>query len=208
MTAVLLALVGVVAVASFFAARQRAMSVVNGDTRVLHSRPSFHGLLSMIWVIMAGFGLVIVLTIVPNAMIDSTLLTKIAADLPNEPNIVHQLVLSDAKALATGEIASKTDDLRQEIAAQFSRKAGFWGWVRVVAVIGGAMAAAFMTLRVVSADRRARNRSETIIQFLLACMATIAVLTTVGIVLSLIFNVSNSSAIWPTMLSTSSSMAA
>jgi len=57
--------------------------------------------------------------------------------------------------------------------------------------MGGALVAALMTGRAVSAERRARNRTERIVQLLLAAMATIAILTTVGIVLSLIFETLN-----------------
>ncbi|KMW57256.1 Phosphate transport system permease protein PstC [Candidatus Rhodobacter oscarellae] len=191
MTTVLFAFVLLAAVASFVLARQRAVSVVGGEVSALHSRPSFHGLYSGLWVLMAGIGAVILLTIVPNFFIDRALMGQIAAALPDDPRIAHQLVLSDAKALASGEIASKTDDLRLEIAAKYSSSAGLWNWVRVIMVVGGAVLAAFMTLGAISPDRRARNRSETIIRFILAGMATIAILTTVGIVMSLIFETLN-----------------
>ena len=64
MTAVLLAFVLLAAIAAFFLARQRAFSVVGGELRELHSRPAFHGLYSSLWVLMAGTGAVILLTIV------------------------------------------------------------------------------------------------------------------------------------------------
>ena len=191
MTSVLFAFVSVMAIAAFFVARQRAIAVVGGETRALHSRPSFHGLFSLLWVAMVGTGLVIILTVVPGIVIDNSLMSKIAEMLPDEPRIAHELVLNDAKALAVGEVASRSDDLRQEIAAEFSNKASFWGWVRIIEVIGGAVLAAFYTLSLISPERRARNRAEKFIRLLLAAMAAIAILTTIGIVLSLVFETLN-----------------
>lgn len=187
MTSVLLAFVAVAALAAFVISRQRALVLVDGNGALLHSRPAYHGLHSLIWVLIIGMALVIVLTVVPGVIIDSTLMARIAVSLPDEPTIAHELVLSDAKAIAASRLASKTDELRYAISADYSRMASFWGWVRAALVIGGTAAAALLTLRVVRASARARNRFETIVRVLLACMATIAILTTVGIVLSLIF---------------------
>ncbi len=191
MTAVLFAFICIAALAAFFISQARARRVVAGDVAMLHSRPSYHGAYSLLWVLMAGFGLLIVMTAAPGAIVDSTLMGRIAAALPGEPGIAHELVLSDARAIAAGGVASKIDDLRMAIATDYSRLAGIWGWARIVLVMGGVMVAALCTGRMVSAERRARNRTEKIVQLLLAAMATIAILTPVGIVLSLFFEALN-----------------
>jgi len=187
MTAILLAFIAVAAGAAFLISRQRANGLVSGNGTLLHSRPVYHGLYSLLWVLMVGLGSVVVLTVVPTAIIDATLMARIADALPDQPIIAHELVLSDAKAIAVSGVASKTDDLRYAISADYGSMTSFWGWIRVALVIGGATATALLTLRSVGVGVRARNRFESMIRLLLACMATIAVLTTVGIVVSLIF---------------------
>ena len=187
MTTVLLAFVAIAALAAFLISHQRARILIDGQGALLHSRPAYHGLHSLLWVLITGIASVVVLTVVPNMVIDTTLMGRIADALPNEPGIAHELVLSDAKAIAASRLASTTDELRFAVAADYSRMAAFWSWIRVVIVIGGIVAAALLTLRGVRVEARARNRSENMIRILLACMATIAVLTTIGIVLSLIF---------------------
>ncbi|MCG6903047.1 MAG: phosphate ABC transporter permease subunit PstC [Rhodobacter sp.] len=191
MTAVLFAFTFVAAIAAYIISQGRARQVVGGEISQLHSRPSYHGFYSFLWVLMIGWGLLIGLTLVSNWVIESTLMSRIATALPDEPSIAHELVLSDARAIAAGEVASKTDDIRMAIAADYSKVAGRWGWARVFLVIGGVLGAALLTGRVISAQRRARNRTEAIVRVLLAAMATIAILTTVGIVLSLIFETLN-----------------
>ncbi len=187
MTAILLAFVAISALAAFLISRHRAYALVNGQGVLLHSRPVYHGLYSLLWVSITGVALVVLLTIVPGMIVDATLTGRIKEALPDEPNISHQLVLSDAKAIATSRLASTTDELRFAISADYARMAAISGWIRALLVIGGTVAVALLTMFGLKVGTRARNRSETMIRILLACMATIAVLTTIGIVLSLIF---------------------
>lgn len=191
MTAVLAAFVLVAALAAFFIARFRAVAMVAGDTNALHSRPGYHGMYSFLWVALAGLGFLVVMTVGSNFIMTSSLLSTIAGQAPDAPYIEHQLILSDAKALATGRVASASDELRQEIARAYSAKANFWGWAKIISVIGGVFLALGYTQKSISVDLRARNRSENIIRLLLALMAMVAILTTIGIVLSLIFETLN-----------------
>ena len=61
-------------------------------------------------------------------------------------------------------------------------------WLMTAAVIGAALAGLILSLKVTARDQRARNSVERVLMALLLGAASIAVLTTVGIVLSLIFN--------------------
>ncbi len=187
MTTLLFGFVLVLALASFLVARSRAGQLAGDTPASLHSRPAYHGFYSLLWVLMAGIGFLIVLTLVPNYLMTNSLLSQIGQALPDSAFIERQLILSDAKALATGRIASQTDPLRQEIAAAYAAKAAFWGWIRIALVVGAALIAAIATQATVSLDWRARNRAENIVRLILAAMATIAILTTIGIVVSLIF---------------------
>ena len=191
MTGILTAFVLVLAIASYFIARWRAFGMAGDSPASLHSRPSYHGFYSFLWIVLAGIGFLIVLTIIPNYIITTTLLNTIGQALPDSPYIERQLILSDAKALATGAVASKNDMLRQDVSAQYTSLAATWGWVRIALVVGVALMAAVATQRTVSLEWRARNRTEHMVRWVLAAMATIAILTTVGIVVSLIFETLN-----------------
>lgn len=187
MTSALFAFVLVLALASFALARTRASQLAGKNPSQLHSRPGYHGFYSLLWVMIAGTGFLITLTLIPNYLMTSSLLSQIGTALPDSPYIERQLILSDARALATGRVASQTDELRQQIAAAFAAKSTFWGWVRIAFVVGAALVAAVATQATVSLDWRARNRAENIVRLILAAMATIAILTTIGIVVSLVF---------------------
>ncbi len=171
----------------FIAGRSRAMQVVGGDFASLHSRPYYHGIHSALWAALAGLVLLIAVSILWGRYNDAALLREILAAEPGMSNIEAELVRQDAMSIAEGNIASRTDALRTRLAemAGSMETARLWGSVLIG--VGGALLAGFINLRRIEVEFRARNRSETIIRAVLASCAVIAVLTTIGIVLSLIF---------------------
>lgn len=179
------------ALAFFLAGRNRAVSVVNGETRELHSRPNFHGTLALLLSAISGITVLLFVGTLWGAWIESNLLSQILAAQPDLSPIQTELVLSDAHALASGGIASKTDALRVEIAEQVTSKGALHQWGTIAAALLATVVAGLWALSKVAPDWRARNRSETIIRRILMLTAIIAVLTTVGIVMSLIFETIN-----------------
>ncbi len=171
--------------------RARARTVAGVSLATLHSRPNYHGLYSFLWVLLAGWGVLAVLAALGGSYVNATLMTQIGSALPDSLRIERQLILSDAIAIAEGGVTSKTGELRTAIAAEYAGLEGFRVWATVVLTLGIALLAGAMTWRQISRDWRARNRSERIIRWTLLACAVIAVLTTIGIVLSLIFETLN-----------------
>ncbi len=180
-------LVFVVAAIAYAMAHQRATALSSAAGQRLHSRPQYHGLRSALWVLIAGWGALIVLTVAGEALITRVLMARISDALPDEGPLQWNLVLSDARSLADGAVSSGTDALRERIASALSWMNATRLWVTTLATAGGAAAAAWWTYKAVTIDARARVQAETLIRRGLAVMATVAVLTTIGIVFSLIF---------------------
>ncbi len=179
----------IIGIAIFFSilARGRAVQVSNGDPSVLHSRPSYHALYTFLWAMMAGFAVLIIISTGWKYVIDAGLVSDIRKAIPDAAAIELELTLRDAKAIALGELASQTDALRTSVAETFAAQDSVRQWVTAALALSATLAAGFVTWLGISIDRRARNRSERIIQSFLWVSAVIAILTTVGIVLSLIF---------------------
>jgi len=177
----------VLAAAAYFASRGRAARIVDGGSAVLHSRPQYHGLHSTLWVLISGWGVLIVLVLAGNWWITTSLMDQIAEAKPETAFIERQLILSDARAIAEGRISSGTDALREEIAGRFAYLDGIHRWAMALLSLGAALLAGYLSFSSIGPDWRARNRSETVIRAVLLLMAVIAILTTIGIVLSLIF---------------------
>ncbi len=168
-------------------ARNRSIALADGRLASLHSRPSYHGLHAFLWVTMVGVAVILILAIGGNLYIDNVLMAAIGDALPESLVIEQQLILSDAKALASDGIPSKVDALREEISGRFASMEATRVWLTVIGGLGLAAAAGYYAYGTVGLEFRARNRSEGIIRTLLLACAVIAVLTTIGIVLSLIF---------------------
>ena len=181
-----LAVLGIAA-AAFLLSRAKAFDLAGDSLAQLHSRPFYHGLYSLIWVLMSGFAAIILASAVAGTVIDSGMATRAAALTGAVLSQIElDLMLSDARAIASGGIPSRTDPAREALAAYYT-DADFWRGVAVAIFgAGAAIAAALRTRAQVSFDWRARNRAERLIRGVLAVSATIAILTTVGIVLSLI----------------------
>ncbi len=175
------------AVLFYILARARALRVCNGNVSLLHSRPTYHGLYSLLWVLIVGLVLLLMLSLGWGAYLDQYFLAKIRAALPDAGALQHNLVYADAKAIAAGKISSSSDALREDIAHRYATAEWFRVAITVVVTLLGAIVAGGVTLRKVTPEWRARNRSETIIRLLLWASASVAVLTTIGIVLSLVF---------------------
>lgn len=179
------------AVGFFILARTKAVSVSQGLLANLHSRPGYHGTYVLLWVLIIGLAVLLVLTLGWSAYLNSKFLADIHAALPDARNIEVNLILSDAKAIAAGQVSSKIDPLREATARDYAVADNLRTWAIVLVSLGAAFVTGIVGLRQVAVDWRARNRSERIIRGILWASAAVAVLTTVGIVLSLIFETLN-----------------
>ena len=183
---VLLILVGV----AYQAGRRRSISVVGGprDVPKLHSLPTYYGVYTALW---AGLPALVVLGIWLT-MQSTVIVDLVVADLPREmqelPAAELNLVINDIKNLASGNIVSREVGAEMQAAADHYRNLQSTGYAAMVvavlslAVLGGAYA-----WRAVAPKMRARNRVEWIVMGLLILSSSIAIFTTIGIVLSVLF---------------------
>jgi phosphate transport system permease protein len=174
------------AATSFVLGRGKARSLAGENQASLHSRPIYHGAYGAIWVAMAGIAAISLAAGLGASLIESQLMATIAEATPTASNIQRELVLSDAIALASGDIASQEDVLRLQIADSYASFEATRTWVAAFIGVAAAVATFMLTLRQISLSRRARNRTERIAAYFLWGAAVIAILTTVGIILSLV----------------------
>ncbi|QHQ35647.1 phosphate ABC transporter permease subunit PstC [Algicella marina] len=184
-------LVFAIAAGFLFMGRNRARAVSGGQLSNLHSRPNYHGLYTFLWVLLAGFATLLLVTIGFGQYIQATLMGQIADALPDSLRIERQLVLRDAISQAGGGISSREGELRTAIAERYAGIDALRFWATILLTLGVAVATGFYTMNQISVEWRSRNRVERIIRWSLLTCAVLAVLTTVGIVLSLIFETLN-----------------
>ena len=186
MLALSLLAITLLALASFVAARARAVGAAGGSLHGLHSRPGYHGLYSLLWVAIAGYGAYMVANIAASAYLSSQLTAELAELAPGLSELETASVLADARAIATDRITSTTDEIRETLAASFTALNALRTWFITIAALAAALGAAFWTVGQVRREFRARNHAERVLRTLLWIAATVAIITTVGIFLSLI----------------------
>ncbi|MGF1551386.1 MAG: phosphate ABC transporter permease subunit PstC [Paracoccaceae bacterium] len=174
------------ALVAFALGRSRAQAIAGGRAALLHSRPSYHGLYLLLWVLIAGLGVFVVANIALSSLFDGLIAGEIADRAPDLSEIQRSLVFADAIKIAEGGLPSTDGELRRAIAADYE---SYEFWRVTLVCLGGLGAAGFAlwhTYGQLSRGFRARNRTERVLRTILWIAATIAILTTVGIVLSLI----------------------
>ncbi len=206
--------------------RRRAMATVGGDLRKLHSLPTFYGWITALWVLVPVFFVAILWLFGEGFVIHNSALTHIdPADVPADSSV--NLMMADVTRLAEGlsVLAAKGSDvaaLEQDIdglkialgeagvamgndptpsmiaAAEAVRGTAAWSRIGLTVVsLALALAGFVWGYRRISPEFRARNATERVSLGLLIVASLIAVLTTVGIVFSLLANTVHFFRIYP-----------
>jgi phosphate transport system permease protein len=175
---------------AYFLGRRRALAVAGtpGKLKTLHSRPTYYGALTAIWcgipaLILFGFWLAF----------ESNIITSlVVADLPENlrslPPDRLNLILNDIKNLVSGNIVSGSIDSTMQAAADHYRQLLVISHAALAVVaITLAIAAALIVRFKITPKLRARNHVEKITTFILIFCSTIAIFTTIGIVLSVLY---------------------
>ncbi len=182
-------IIGVLLFASygFYSGRLKSLRTVNGDIRTLHSLPNYYGGYVALWCGLPALLLICVWVSVENSVILSLVLSGLGPIAENLTTSERSLLIVDIQNLASGNIASRND---AEIVAAANRYSSFQSismMAMVVTALCVGIVALIITKQRIAPQFRARNRVEQIISFLLVICSLIAILTTIGIVLSLLF---------------------
>ncbi|WP_462321106.1 phosphate ABC transporter permease subunit PstC [Halochromatium sp.] len=171
--------------------RKRAIGVVGGAAQInrLHSLPVYYGYYAALWV-----GLPALLLLLFWVGLQEHILTALTiAELPQAMTAELSegqlsLLTSDIRNLATGNISSREISPEvQAAAAHYQRLSGLAAlalWSLTGALVLAGMAWAWQHT---TPSFRARNRVESIVMVVLVLFSSIAILTTLGIVLSVLF---------------------
>ena len=173
---------------AYYLGRKRALTVAGGQIRNLHSLPSFYGSYTALW---CGLPALAVLALW--AALQPDILTNlVVADLPTElrdlPPDQLNLVVNNLKNLVSGHFVSSTTDPAMQAAAERYQNLRLIGnaalWVVALSIAMGGIAYAW---RRIAPTLRARNSVESVVTIFLIASSTVAIFTTIGIILSVVF---------------------
>jgi phosphate transport system permease protein len=174
--------------AGFAAGRQRALASSGGHARSLHSRPAYYGSYVALWAAVPAFLLLALWVVAQPLVIDMVIRNHLPEEIRGLTADKLSLVLTTIDNIASGRaVAGEVPAYAREAAARKLELRASANWAMAVVAIGLAVAGFLLAWRRVNPSLRARNRVErATIMALIACSA-IAILTTVGIVCSMLF---------------------
>jgi phosphate transport system permease protein len=187
LTATLLALT----VIGFYLGRTRARAAASGNARVLHSLPSYYGYYVAVWCAIPALLILIAWLIGEQQIVHSLLVSSLPESARSLPPERMSLLLNDVKNLASGNVLTRAVDPELQQAADYYRQVvQISRMAMTVVVLAAAIAGLVYARQKVAPKLRARNAVEAVIRVLLIACSIVAILTTIGIILSLIFEAS------------------
>ena len=183
---ILLAIV-VLSALSYLLGRRRAVASVGGRLHELHSRPTYHGAFVAAWVGIPSILLVLLWLLFQGPVINTLLLWSLP---PGTTDGLAQgqidLMLSEIRSVAAGNIFSEPSLVVQEAAERYQRWQAIARYAMVAAALSVALLGLWFANRRISPKFRARHGAERILSGLMIACSLIAILTTLGILLSLL----------------------
>jgi len=188
-TTLLLLLVGL-AVIAYHLGRNRSVQVgvAAGGVRRLHSLPSYYGYYLALWCILPALVVFGLWTAFESSLLTHLVVASLPPDLRNLSPAEHSLLINDIRNLASGNIASQqASPAIQAAADHYLSLRRTSGAALAVLVLGLALAGIGWAWRYISPLLRARNKVERVVEVLFVLSSTIAIFTTIGIILSVLF---------------------
>lgn len=209
-----IALVLVIGAAGFFVGRQRASAQMGGATKQ-HSRSHYHGWWAFLLAVLPAVVVLAVWTVGSSFIVERQIETQLPAQKDDGPIASRSLELGLVRSLANGlrrlnsdelaalpatfaeiqpilvakgvALATDTQDYMIPVALDANVTSRRLAWSGGILAILLSLAGAAYGISQVAPRARARNNVERIVRWALLGSSMIAILTTVGIVLSMLF---------------------
>ncbi len=173
---------------AYYFGRRKAYSVAQGKLSTLHSLPSYYGLYTAIWCGLPAFLLVAVWLIAEPSIITHIVVSDLPEEILNQGPDHLNLVINDIKNLVHGNItAGNVTDAVEKAAERYKNLRTISGIALIILALVIAKTLGWLALTKIKPDHRARNVVEKMLDYLLIGCSSVAILTTVGIVLSVLF---------------------
>ncbi|MBV7256808.1 phosphate ABC transporter permease subunit PstC [Pacificimonas sp. WHA3] len=172
---------------SYVAARARARAFKVDSHHHVHSRPSYHGLRAGLTALVPAGLLILAWGIVGDGVVAEQTLSQLPEASRPAPGLDKQAFLNEVRGVVSGELPAAFRPAANEAVPIYRSTQQSWtlligGLAVLLALIGGGYA----WLRT-APDVRARTQVEMFATVVLALASLIAILTTLGIVLSLLY---------------------
>jgi phosphate transport system permease protein len=151
-----------------------------------HSRPIYHGLNAAIWTGVPAFVFLLLWLLFQNGVIDMLVLGNYpGADAMSGPE--KNLLISEIRQVAAGNIFREPTPEVTAAAAHLKSLEALSGWAMVAVTAAFAAIGGFLGLAAIRTRFRARHSVERSVTWFMMFSSLVAILTTAGIVFSLVY---------------------
>jgi phosphate transport system permease protein len=186
----LLVLLFVLVLVAFRLGKDRSIAVVGGlrGVRDLHSLPGHYGLLTALWCGLPALAIFAIWVSFQDTVLVRLVLSHMAQSADQLSSSQLSLLMNDLRNVVAGNVAAETvAESTRKAAEEYRALRDIAHMALTVIVVAVALGGLLLARARIRADLRARNAFERVVEVALFCCSGIAVLTTVGIVLSIIF---------------------
>lgn len=165
--------------------RSRKVAVSSGVR--MHSRPHHYGVLTILWALLPALAVMMLWSWLSPSLIQQLLLSEFADYTASMSSDEHRVLMRTLSNLSSGFSTTSSVPSWQVSAAE-----QLMGWTNLSNLLKYALMAALVAVglaysyRSISPLMRARNKIERALQWLLVACSVVAVLTTIGIVMSML----------------------
>ncbi len=180
---------------SYFLGRKRSLAVsmpLKGSKGKaqdkLHSRPHYYGYLVAIWAGLPAIFVLLLWSSFNTPIISSLIIADLPESIQSQSSDSTSLIMNEVINLAeSGEIDESDNTTLKSAASHYQRLQGISSLAKTTVVFATALVGMLIGWRLVSPQTRARNKVETVVRWMMILSASIAILSTVGIVFSVLF---------------------
>jgi phosphate transport system permease protein len=184
----LIVLVGLTLLAYYFGRQRAVKGALAAGPRVYHSLPGYHGGYVALWCVLPAVLLLALWQVAEPLWLRSVVVAELPAALRALPEDQLGLVYNDIRNVVDNNIVSTapSEDIRAAAERYAALRAMSRGLASAAVLVLGLIGLSW-AFRRVRPDFRARNRVERTIEYLLIAASMVAILTTIGIFLSVLF---------------------
>ncbi|MCJ7421561.1 phosphate ABC transporter permease subunit PstC [Sphingomicrobium astaxanthinifaciens] len=176
----------VLAAAAAFTTRTRVSGLRRGGER-LHSLPGYHGIYVFLWSAVPALLLLAIWAIVQGGLVEQAVLASPAGQALPDFDLQRDAILSEARAIAGGYQSSGFYPQSEALAPVHAAARAHYGWMGAGVAFTAFLVGLLFAMRRTGAAFRARTGVERWMMVVLVGASMIAIFTTLGIVLSLMF---------------------
>ena len=187
-TLLLLIILALLTWVGFFYGRNRSLTVVSGDSEKLHSRPHQYGLYVALWCALPAILVGSAWLIVQPVFFEQLLLSSLPEEFQRLSPAQTNLLMADIKNMAEGIfVGSEPDPVIALAADQLQKFRSIGNASMLVVVLTIAVAGMAWGRSKIVPTLRSRQAVERVLSAALFISSTVAIITTIGIILSLLF---------------------